>query len=144
MFEPDLSLQKPLEDYVEFWEKLSKRSVLLLPEMVVDGFSFCDPYHNVIGSSEACSVLMHRFKVFNGGRYHVYDFMWGRREGAAYMHWNFTYTPMKRFLGKARDDVAIGGVSKIVFSKDGLLLSHEDFFAAHDVSEVKSYKTLAE
>ncbi len=143
MIEPDLFLQKPLEDYIEFWEKLNKRSVLLLPELVVDGFSFCDPYHNVIGPSEVCAVLTQRFKVFNGGRYHVYDFMWGRREATAYMHWNFTYSPKKRFLGKQLDDVVIGGMSKLIFSQDGKLLSHEDFFAAHEVSEMKAYCALA-
>ncbi len=144
LIELDLRLQKYLEDYIEFWDKLNTRSLPILRELCVPNFSFCDPYHSVVGVDEACDILAHRQKVFTGGRYHVYDFMWGRREGAAYMHWNFTYRPKKKFLGKVQDDVVIGGMSKLVFLPDGQLLSHEDFFAAHDVAEMAAYKKLAQ
>lgn len=142
MNEPDLRLQKYLEDYIEFWDKLNNRSLPILDALCAQSFSFCDPYHNARGVNEARDVLSHRQKVFTGGRYHVYDFMWGRREGTAYMHWSYTFRPKKKFLRKAKDDIVIGGMSKLVFLPDGQLLSHEDFFAAHDIEEMQAYKKL--
>jgi len=142
MFEHELRLQKPLEEYVEFWEKMNKRSLALLPELVVPGFAFCDPYHNVSGVDAACSLLKHRFEVFKGGRYHVYDFMWGRRQLCAYVHWSFTFQPRKKMFRPMPNDLVIGGMSKIMFLDDGKVLSHEDFFAAHHAIDLKAYSSL--
>ena len=142
MIDLDLRLQKYLEDYIEFWDKLNTRSLPLLSELSAHNISFCDLYHNVSGVDDVSRVLAYRQKIFNGGRYHVYDFMWGRCETTAYMHWSFTYRPKKRFLGKEPDDVVIGGMSKLIFLPDGKLLSQEDFFAAHDVEEMAAYKKL--
>lgn len=144
MIDRDLFLQKYLEDYIEFWDKLNLRSIPLFVEFCAHNISFCDPYHSVSGIEDVSAVLSHRQKVFRGGRYHVYDFIWGRREATAYMHWSFTYRPKKKIFSKAFDDVVIGGMSKLVFLPNGRLLSHEDFFAAHDVSEIKDYKKLAQ
>ena len=117
MIEPNLSLQKPLEDYVEYIEKLNVRSLSLLETMAGMLFSFQDPYHNVNGIGEAQQVLARRFKIYPFGRYKVHDFAWGRRDATAYIYWSFSYKPEKRRIltKKTLDTCVLSGVTEVKF-----------------------------
>ncbi len=144
MIEPNLSLQKPLEDYVEYIEKMNTRSLPLLDNIAGVLFSFEDPYHNVSGVAAAQELLAHRFRIYSNSRYKVNDFAWGRRESTAYIYWSFIYSVEKRNLVGKRslDDRSFSGISEVVFSNDGKLLSHSDFWAAHDGFDIKAYKSI--
>lgn len=142
MIEPNLSLQKPLEDYVEYIEKMNVRSLPLLVDMAGVLFSFHDPYHSVSGVSAAQELLGRRFEIYPSSRYKVSDFSWGRRESTAYIYWSFLYNVEKRsFVGKkSLTPFSFSGISEIVFSTDGQVLSHCDFWAAHAEFNVKAYQ----
>jgi len=137
----NLSLQKPLEDYVEYIEKLSLRSIPLLGEMSDPSFSFQDPYHDVTGAIEAQRLIEHRFKIYSGARYKVSDFTWGRRDATAYLFWSFRYRPKKKLLERSQSEALIlEGMSEIMFSPDGKLYSHSEFWGRHDHFDVKEYR----
>lgn len=142
MIEPNLSLQKPLEDYVEYIEKMNVRSIPLLGNMAGVMFSLQDPYHNVSGVSAAQELLTRRFKLYPTSRYRVSDFSWGRRESIAYIYWNFLYNVEKKSIVGKKSSVqfSFSGMSEVLFSSDGQVLSHCDFWAAHAEFDVKSYK----
>ncbi len=142
MIEPHLRLQKPLEDYVEFWNSLNRRSVPLLSSFVVPGFSFSDPYHCVIGASDVANLFIGRFQICDRASYRVQDFMWGRCENTAYMHWHFHYNPKSRFFEKKADEIMIAGMSRLTFLPDGVLLAQDDYFSLPNGRELKAYKAL--
>lgn len=142
MLEPDLSLQKPLEDYVEYIEKLNIRSLPLLTTMSAPFFSFQDPYHDATGLNDAQRLLARRFKMYPDGRYKVHDFAWGRRLATAYIYWRFSYRLEKqKFLGKKSSySCVLSGVTEVMFSPDGQILSHAEFWGAHSEFDVKAYQ----
>lgn len=141
MIEPDLNLQKPLEDYIEFIEKLNSRSIPLLGEMVDPILSFQDPYHNIKGFSEVQLLLERRLNICADVRYKVSDFMWGRREATAYIYWNFSYKQKKKSFRKSlADSFLIEGMSELKFYPDGKIFSISEFWGAHDGFDVKSYE----
>ncbi|PCJ00241.1 MAG: hypothetical protein COB14_04605 [Alphaproteobacteria bacterium] len=142
MIEPDLSLQKPLEDYVEYIEKMNIRSLPLLETMSEPLFSFQDPYHTVNGMGAAQKILARRLEIYPFGRYRVHDFAWGRRSATAYIYWSFFYKVEKRkFLGKKESETYdFSGVSEVVFAPDGKILSHVEFWGGHDAFDVKTYQ----
>ena len=139
--EPDLSLQKPLEDYVEFIDRLNTRSIPLLPNFVSPLFSFQDPYHHVKGVSEACDVLMRRFDLYPDARYRVSDFVWGRREATAYLFWSLRFKTWKGLMVKRNsEDTILEGMSELKFTPEGEVYSHSDFWGVHDRFNVRAYK----
>ncbi len=142
MIEPDLALQKPLEDYVEYTEKLSIRSIPLLDSMSDPSFSFQDPYHRAMGRIEAHRILEHRLKSFPNSSYKISDFMWGRRRATAYMYWSFQYYPNKKIIGKRaqQEPLVMEGMSELKFLPDGKIYSCSEFWGDHSNFDIKPYK----
>ena len=140
MLKTNLSLQKPLEDYIEYIEKLNPRSIPLLEKICTPTLSFQDPYHNAGTLEDTTKILKRRFKISPGGRYKVSDFTWGRRSATAYILWSYSYMPKKRLLNRHKvENIIIEGTSEVMFSPDGMIFSHVEFWGAHDGFDVKAY-----
>ncbi len=141
MIQPNLHLQKPLEDYVEYTEKLSLRSIGLLETMSDPSFSFQDPYHNAVGRIEAERTLDHRLRTYKNASYKVSDFMWGRRQDVAYMFWSYRYTPRKKLMERSMPEPLImEGMSELKFLPDGKIYSCCEFWGEHSGFDIKAYK----
>lgn len=142
MIEPNLRLQKPLEDYIEYFEALNMRSVALLSHLALPSLSFQDPYHSVRDRDAAEGLLKARLELHENGRYRVHDFAWGRRAETAYIYWTFIFKPTKQFIGKSKKEaINMEGMSEVLFSTDGKVVAHSDFWGAHDDFNVKGYKS---
>ena len=139
MIDPDLRLQKPLEDYVETFDKLIPRAISLFEDLIDDTYVFADPYHRVQGYKGLSNILNARYGLCKSSRYRVHDFMWGRRDNTAYMFWEYTFEVIKRRKSQVG---AITGMSELMFTQDGKILSHTDFWGAHDAFDIKTYKDL--
>ncbi len=144
MIDPDLSLQKPLEDYIEIYANQTQRSIMLFDGVVDDGIIFQDPYRKAQGSAGLISILSDRFKLYEGVRYNVRDFMWGRREHTAYIYWSFIFKVQKRYLTKREISAySVEGMSELVFSPlSKKIISHTDYWGEHDNFDTKAYKAL--
>jgi len=143
MIEPDLSLQKPLEDYIDYIERLNSRSVGLITNLAEPSLSFQDPYNMIRGVDAAEKLLQHRLKIFERARYKISDFTWGRREKTAYIFWSFIYTPYKKTLSRhAPEQQIIEGVSEVFFSLEGRVESHSEFWGAHDGFDLQAYRKI--
>lgn len=139
VIEPNLRLQKHLEGYVEFWARSSRRSLGLLSDHVAPNFVFSDPYHRV-GGGDVERLLAHRFAVFEGGRYEISDFMWGRRDSTAYICWSFRYFFYVGAFIKRRCDEEFFGVSQVSFLPEGEILSQNDVFGISNAALLKCYQ----
>ncbi len=127
MFDHNLRLQKPLEDFVELWERLSPRTVALLEGMLLPEAVFEDPYYRAQGSEKIEKLLQHRFVVHPNYKIKVHDFSWGRRQGLAFMHWSAE---------------GMEAMSSINFMPGGKILSISEFWGAHEGFQIKAYKRL--
>ena len=141
MIEPNLRLQKYLEDYISWLEKLNERSLGLLGGMCAPNVSFDDPYHGVQGVDAAQVLFGRRLALGDNVHYHVHDFMWGRRESSAYIYWSFSFCEKVRkgLRRKQGKNMAVQGMSEFMFLPDGSIFSLQDFWGAHGDVNLKEY-----
>lgn len=121
MFAQDLRLQKPLEEFIECWERLSVRAVPLLQGMLTPEAVYQDPYHRAQGFEKIEALLLERLKFYPKIR--VQDFSWGRRDGQAYIYWS----------AKGLDAISV-----VSFFPDGQIVSVVEHWGAHEIP--RSYK----
>ncbi|MBL4804019.1 MAG: nuclear transport factor 2 family protein [Alphaproteobacteria bacterium] len=118
-----LKLKKPLDDYIEYYEKLTPRSVAMIEKLAVPGVRFKDPFNDVMGVDAYQRVLQHMFENVDNPKFRVSDYAWGRGANIAYLRWTFTYMMKNR-------QYSVEGASEVMFSDDGLVMSHIDYWDA--------------
>lgn len=122
------AFKKPLDDYIEYFEKLNVRSIRLLEKLAEPGMRFKDPFNDVRGIDAVERILQHMFQTLHNPKFKVRDYAWGRwqkeAQGAiAYLRWDMTF----EFKGQKH---MIEGMSEVMFSKDGKVMSHIDHWDA--------------
>ncbi len=143
MFEPDLSLQKPLEDFIELFENSNPRAMDLLDAVSSVSLALEDPYLKVQGRESVKSLWKTRFSLHQGGRYKVHDFSWGRREATAYIKWSFLFKPKrkKKLFSKnaVEEERSFDAMSQLSFLPNGQIFSIVDFWGMHDGFNIQEY-----
>jgi hypothetical protein len=118
-----LHLQKPLEDYIQFFERISERSLGLLDQLVEPNVYFSDPFNEVTGVENMKKIFKHMFKTVRNPKFRVLDRAFGGDEKTVYLKWVFT--------GESKmGPLEITGMSEILFSNQGRVLSHIDHWDA--------------
>lgn len=117
---PALALQKPLEDYIQYLEKLTARSVRLLDKLAAPGMHYADSLYDVRGSDEIAGIFKKRLEAVQSPKIRIKDHAWGQDGQTVYLRWTFS---CRR---EGVEDIR-QGVSEIMFSKDGLVLAHMDY-----------------
>ena len=115
MSEDHFKLHRPLMDYIEYFETLSKRSVPLIDKMAENDVRFKDPLHDVQGLDAFHDIFESMFDRIEDPKFKVQDFGWAQRTKAknvAYLIWDFT--AMSNGKG-----VFIRGMSEVAFSSNG-------------------------
>lgn len=115
-----MALQKPLEDYIQFLEKMSSRSLPLLHKLATPGMFFRDPLHEVRGVDEVIMIYEKRLAAVSVPRFKVKDFCWGREHPVAYLCWS--YTGQRQGV-----DFIDQGISEVMFSHDGYIMAQTDY-----------------
>ncbi len=113
--------QKPLEEYISFFETLSPRSIPLIEKVVHPLVHFTDPFNDVRGSADMQAVFKKAFEDVENLKFKVFDHSWGQDEATAYLKWRCDFSRS----GKA--DYIIG-MSEVRFTEEGLVESHYDFW----------------
>jgi hypothetical protein len=146
MISPDLRLQKPLEDYVEFLDSLNARSVPLLGQHAEISMAFQDPIYNVRGMDAAQKIFLHRIALFPDARYRVQDFGWGRRPATAYLRLAFIYSQAVRpsgLLGRLqKESRSVDCMVEVAFSPVGKVCAHTEFWQDNSLFDKKGYSKL--
>lgn len=114
-------LQRGLKDYIEYYEKLSPRSVRLLEKIAEPSMQFKDPFNDVTGIEKVEAIFRHMFENTQKPKFKVLDSSWGTRDNTAYIRWHFSY----QGNGQAK---YIEGMSEVLFSKSGKVMAHTDFW----------------
>ncbi len=116
-----LNLQKPLEDYVHFFQNLNPRSLNLLDQIVHEDVVFRDPFHDVRGVLEMKKIFIHMFNTTENPKFQVIDRAFGKDEFTAYLKWRFT----ARAKSITLDFI---GMSEVTFDTKGRVISHIDYW----------------
>lgn len=119
MNQPVMALQKALEDYIGYFEKLTPRSVRLLEKLAEPGMRFTDPFHDVHGVDAVEAVLEQRLRADGQTQFRVSDHAWGRDGYTVYLRWTRT-----SFV--SGQEQRINGVSEVMFSPGGRVAAHID------------------
>lgn len=120
---PALMLQKPLEDYIQYLEKMTPRSVPLLVKLAEPGMYYTDPLHDVRGIDDIIAIFRKRFTDVKSPKFRVKDHAWGKDDQTVYLRWTFSC------LRGENEDIT-QGMAEVMFSKDGLVMSHTDYVCA--------------
>lgn len=122
-----LALQKPLEEYVTWLERLNPRSIRLIEKIAAHGMAFSDPFNVVRGVDAVEAALEKRLAAFGGSpKLTVTDRAIGQGAEAVYLRWTMTGT----WRGKP---IVINGIAELAFTPDGKIYSHIDHWDAGSV-----------
>ena len=125
MSEDNLNFQKNLLDYIEYFETLNPRSIRLIEKIATPDMNFKDPFNDVIGLEKVEAIFEHMFQNTQNPKFKVLDYAWGKNGDTAYLRWNFTC------LVKGKQN-RIDGMSEVLFSRDGKVMSHIDHWDASE------------
>ncbi len=116
---PAMAFQKPLEDYIQYLEKMNLRSLPLLEKLAVPGVHYTHPLHDVRGRDAMMDIFRQRL---NGERqkFTVTDHAWSRDGQTVYLRWQL------RSLDNGAEDIT-NGVAEVLFTNDGQVMAHNDF-----------------
>lgn len=127
---PSEKAQAVLAKYIQYYETLTRRSIRLIEKVAEPGMVFKNPFYDIAGLEEFEELLGRLFARTENQKFKVRDYSWGENgegeEGGgevAYLRWSFSCD----YKGKRR---YIEGMSEILFSRRGLVLSHADHWDA--------------
>jgi len=117
---PNLTFQRPLEEYIAFFERLTARSLPLLEKYVSADVQFNDPFHSVSGIDAMRAVFEKGFADGKQIKFRVSDVAWGRSGHVAYVRWTCSIKAV------GQEDFVIEGMSEISFGNNGKIIAHID------------------
>lgn len=113
-----LKFQRPMRDYIEYFETLTPRSIRLIEKIAAPNMYFKDPFNEAHGIEAVERIFEHMFKTLETPKFKVIDYGFGQ-EGAGYIRWRFSYASK----GKPQ---SFDGMSEITFNDKGQIISHID------------------
>ncbi len=119
----EIVLKRGLEEYISFYERMSRRSLPLLEKLVEPGVSFKDPFNEVYGYDKMLKIFQHMFENTDKPKFKVLDQTWSRDGMTAYLKWHFTYE-------RKGQKYHINGMSEVLFSNNAKIMAHTDYWDA--------------
>lgn len=122
--EPRLALQKPLEEYIAFFENMSPRSTVFIRNLGDLGMHFRDPFHDVWGLDEVEKILEKKANTTPRIRYRLKDYGWASSDAyTVYLRWSVSFEEK----GRSHE---MDSMSEIVFSREGKVMAHIEHWDA--------------
>lgn len=118
-----VNLRRVLEEYIDYREKLTPRSIRLIEKLAVPYMAFTDPFNDVQGIEEVETVFEKMFSKMDRPSCKIDDAAWGRDEYTAYLRWTLTFSPKGR-----EERRQIAGISEICFTRDGKIYRQTDYW----------------
>lgn len=116
---PAMAFQKPLEDYIQYLEKMNLRALPLLEKLAVPGVHYRNPLHDVRGRDAVIDVFRQRLSE-GRQKFTVIDHAWGHDGQTVYLRWKLV------MLNTGEEDVT-NGMAEIFFANDGQVMVHNDY-----------------
>ncbi len=123
MSDRHIALYRPLMDYIEFWERLRRRSIPLISKVAHPGIQYISPYHNLQGIEIFSEHVEERFERFERMKFQCNNYGWAERgqDNVAYIHWDI-------IAQRKEQEFNLSGISELTFSKECTVLLHVDYW----------------
>ena len=115
-----LKFQRSMRNYIEYFEKLTPRSIRLIEKIASPNIYFKDPFNEVRNIEAMEAIFEHMFQTMENPKFRVIDYGFGQ-EGAGYIRWHFSFTSNGKSDG-------FDGMSEIAFNEQGQVISHVDYW----------------
>ncbi len=113
-----------LQRYGEFFAAMQPEDLDRLDAVFMENARFRDPFNDVEGLAGIRAVFAHMYQNCAQARFEVLDSSGDERVG--YLRWRFHF----RLKRDQRPRRSIEGVSRVVFSEDGRVREHVDYWDA--------------
>ena len=113
-----------VDSYVSFWQCLSPERLDELSAHYTPDIHFRDPFNDIRGTEALRALFEHMYQQLDDVRITV-DEVTGHPP-VVYLRWRFAF----RLAGQRRERDPIEGVSRVVFSPDGRVSEHVDYWDA--------------
>lgn len=123
MTKRNLKHARALEEYITFFEKLTRRSIPLLDKIAAPNMYFKDPFNELHDIEAVKRIFEHMFATLENPRFKVLDYGFSRKNNNAFLHWIFSF----QMKGKPYE---FEGTSIVTFNEAGLATSHIDYWDA--------------
>lgn len=110
---------------VAYFESISPQSVADIPRYYATNARFKDPFNDVTGLSAIEGIFAHMFVTLQAPRFVVTERIVQGQQ--CFLTWEFRFR--FRNFQKTQEQVILGG-SHLVFSNDGLVTLHRDYWDA--------------
>jgi hypothetical protein len=108
--------------YIKFFQELNEKTPLLEYKLFFNENSyFEDPFHKVVGVDKIYPILKGMYANFYNPRFEINECI--SQDHITYIRWKFLYQLNK----KAEVDTFVG-ISRVLFSENGKVLEHVDFW----------------
>jgi steroid delta-isomerase len=111
-----------LEEYISYYEGLTQANAVNLINLATEDMHFRDPFNDVRDVRKVVEIMEHMFVNLNDPRFVISDKFFA--SNSAMLKWEFTFS--SKFGSKK--SWSIPGVSEVVFSADGKVAEHIDFW----------------
>ncbi|MFT5661610.1 MAG: hypothetical protein ACI9TV_002257 [Sulfurimonas sp.] len=113
-----------VQEYAEFYKKLNAKTPLEEYEKFFDTNSyFEDPFQKVIGIEKIYHIFEDMYAKLYNPKFEIDESI--SQDNTAYIKWTFLYQ-----MDEKSQVESFVGVSRVVFSDDGKVLEHVDFWDA--------------
>ena len=114
----------PAQRVIAFFETLAPQSLAGIGDIYHANASFKDPFNAVQGSDAITRIFAHMFATTEAPRFTVLDVCGD--DTHCFLSWDLRF----RSKGRGARDWTIHGASRLVFDRDGRILSHRDYWDA--------------
>lgn len=114
-------IKSSLNDYIQYFETLSHRSIRLIEKIADPQIHFQDPFNDVHGIDQVEKIFKKMFEDVRDPKFKVLDHAISSSQDKAYLRWVFG--------AKAKDKdkrIEIHGMSEITFGPGGKIIEHID------------------
>jgi len=112
--------QQAFENYIQFFETLTPKSLDELDQFFIDNARFKDPFNDVVGVSDIRKIFQHMFSTTQDSRFVVDKF--AATDNILCLHWHYYF---KTRQGKPWE---IPGMSRVIFDDAGKVTEHVDYW----------------
>jgi ketosteroid isomerase-like protein len=109
---------------VDWYQRLSPSSLSRIGEIYHETASFQDPFNHVQGQGRIAAVFQHMFDTTDDPTFTVEEVQVDGK--VAWVSWVFN-------CGLRSRKISIEGVSQLMFSKDGRVIRHRDYWDTTDL-----------
>ncbi len=114
-----------LQEYVDFFGKITKDNVQELAKLLTEDIHFRDPFNDLIGRERMLEAFSDMYNHCDDPQFHMLAVVADSER--AFLKWRFSFTPKSKVFNGG-ELVSFIGISEVAFAPDGRIREHLDYW----------------